>query len=73
MLQMLFGHYDFTCFMCGFGDRSLVDLVPDVPASLQALVESDSEEETDTAENAPAVSLATADADGHPSVRMVLL
>jgi cytoskeleton protein RodZ len=43
-------------------DRSLVDLVPSVPASLQALVESDSEEETDTAENAPAVSLATADA-----------
>lgn len=43
-------------------DRSLVDLVPDVPASLQALVESDSDAETDATESAPAVSLATADA-----------
>ena len=43
-------------------DRSLVDLVPDVPASLQALVEPDSEAESDAAESAPAVSLATADA-----------
>lgn len=43
-------------------DRSLVDLVPSVPASLQALVDSDSDEETEAADNAPAVSLATADA-----------
>lgn len=43
-------------------DRSLVDLVPEVPASLQALVDSDSDAETDTLENAPAVSMATADA-----------
>ena len=43
-------------------DRSLVDLVPDVPASLQALVDSDSDAETNAAENTPALSLATADA-----------
>ena len=43
-------------------DRNLVDLVPDVPASLQALVQSDSDPESDTSEDAPAVSLATADA-----------
>lgn len=46
-------------------DRSLVDLVPSVPESLQALVESDSDVETSDAEadaSAPAVSLATADA-----------
>jgi cytoskeleton protein RodZ len=43
-------------------DRSLVDLVPDVPASLQALVEPGSDEAADASENAPAVSLATADA-----------
>ena len=43
-------------------DRSLVDLVPSVPESLQALIESDSDADDDTAESAPAVSLATADA-----------
>jgi cytoskeleton protein RodZ len=41
-------------------DRSLVDLVPSVPESLQALVDGDAD--PDTAESAPAVSLATADA-----------
>lgn len=43
-------------------DRNLVDLVPDVPASLQALIDSDSDAETNAADNAPALSLATADA-----------
>ena len=42
-------------------DRNLVDLVPDVPASLQALIDSDVAE-TSAAENTPALSLATADA-----------
>ena len=48
-------------------DRNLVDLVPDVPASLQALIDLDSDAETaatgtETAEDSPALSLATADA-----------
>ncbi len=43
-------------------DRSLVDLVPSVPESLQSLVDPDSEAETDISESGPAVSVATADA-----------